>query len=68
MEWTCTLNTSEVVSLHGDFLFGGGYDRLETGLFLLGKSDVGCANFRTLDMCRSERVLGNEAWVAYGVT
>ena len=45
MEWTHTLNTSELVSLYGDFPFGGGDDRLETGLFLLGKSDVGCADF-----------------------
>jgi len=40
-----TLNTNELVSMRGDFPFGGGDDSLETGLFLLGKRDVGCAYF-----------------------
>ena len=45
IEWIDTLNTSELVRLYGDFPFGGGDNRLETGLFLLGESDVGCADF-----------------------
>lgn len=45
MERTRTLNTSELVSPRGDFPFGGGDGCLETGLFFLGKRDVGCADF-----------------------
>lgn len=40
-----TLNPNELVGMRGDFPFGRGDDGLETGLFLLGKRDVGCANF-----------------------
>jgi hypothetical protein len=45
-----TLNTDELGGMCGDFPFGRGNDCLETGLFLLGKRDVGCAYFRTLRM------------------
>ena len=40
-----TLDTNELVGMRGDFPFGGGDECLETGLFLLGKRDVGCAYF-----------------------
>jgi len=41
----CTLSTDELVGMRGDFPFGGDDDCLETGLFLPGKRDVGCAYF-----------------------
>jgi hypothetical protein len=45
-----TLDTNDLVSANGDFLFGRGDDCLKTALFLLGKMDVGRAYFRTLSM------------------
>ena len=40
-----TLDTNELVSMGGDFPFGGGDECLKTILFLLSERDVGCAYF-----------------------